>query len=252
MPEEDCEADNTADIELPSPRSREGDQDSGPRRCRPSREQVLPIDFCLLVLPATFVVISVAKTPRELEALTETSTRFESAGRDCVQFADYSEGDVIESDHIIGTSNFTFMAWILPHTHYAFATDGNVEALEYPSAVDTNGWGSTFTSVQPLQLNREAHFAIVRRGLDCAMFVDGEHAVKGGWRRQNGPLVDLKYCEDKNLGVGFRHPRLPTLLSPGSHDLQDVFPGAIRGAALHVGVSFSEEQIRQGGHAFCE
>jgi hypothetical protein len=35
-----------------------------------------------------------------------------------VQIADYSEGDVIESDHVIGMSGFTFMAWFKPHSHH--------------------------------------------------------------------------------------------------------------------------------------
>jgi len=292
-PEEDCEASNTADSYGASPRSSEGGQDAGPRRCGLSRRQALKGGCACSMLAMLTVLIlaaTVIKTPRE-SAAAETSRLFKNAGHDCVQFADYSEGDVIESDYVIGTLDFTFMAWIKPHTHhygmilsrdragdpegmfrvpmwsdgrvgvtqrFAFAMDGSVEDLEYPSAVDPNGWGSNFTSAQPLQLGQEAHFVIVRRGLDWAMFLDGEHAVSGGWRRQNLPddgspgLLDLKYFEDKNLRVGSRHPRLPALLSPGSLTVQDPFPGTIRGASLHVGVAFSEEQIRQGGHATCQ
>ena len=293
MPEEVCEASNAAGSDGPSPRSSEGGrstgpvEDAGPRRCRLSRRQVLKggCAFSMLaVLTVLILAATVIKTPRE-SAAAETSRLFKNAGHDCVQFADYSEGDVIESDYVIGTSDFTFMAWIKPHMHRygmilsrdragdgagmfrvpmwpdgrvgmtelaAFAVDGSVEDLEYPSAVDANGWGSNFTSAQPLQLGQEAHFVIVRRGFDWAIFLDGEHAVSGGWRRQNGGLLDLKYFEDKNLRVGSRHPRLPALLSPGSLTVQDPFPGTIRGASLHVGVAFSEEQIRQGGHATCQ
>ena len=125
-----------------------------PPRCHLSRGQVLSIAICFVVLPATFVALSFARPPREntpgkVAAWRETSTMIESAGRDCVQFAIYSEGHVIESDYIIGTLNFTFMA--------------------------------------------------LRPTRRCRGNVPCQHVDR-----------------------------------------------------LHVGVSFSEEQIRQGGHAFCE
>ena len=247
--------------------------------------QYIAVSAVLLLLLAGVVSMFCIRAPWATNATPDASHESSAlrlaAEGDCVEFSDYQQGDVVESDYVIGKRDFTFMAkimasevqysMILARDRYGEVdgmfrvnmwSDGRLGAtigaafadnkgLQFPSAVDYNGWGSSCTTTHPLPLYKEVHFCLVRRGLDWAIFLDGEHALPGGWTRQNPPdIMDLKFYKDKNLRVGSRLPPLPTIISLSSSNVQDPFPGTIRGAALHVGFAITEEQIRKG-HVAC-
>jgi hypothetical protein len=270
-------------------RTNDGEDAEPPRgqpRQRLAREQIVIGAFSALFLLLVAVIASmfVIRVLKNATPHVSKSTALRlTAGGDCVEFKDYRPNEVVESDFVIGKRNFTFMAYITAfEVRYSmiFARDrcGEVDGqfrvsmwsdgrlgvtamaafadnqgLQFPSAVDPNGWGSHCTTARPLPLYKEVHFCLVRRELDWAIFLDGEHALPGGWTRQNPPSVmDLRFYADKKLRVG---SRLPPTIFPllSSSNVQDPFPGTIRDASLIVGFAITEEQIRTNrtGHIDC-
>jgi hypothetical protein len=248
-------------------------------RFRLGKRRLAGLACVVLMLPALFVVFTRPLPNATVASGTpSTSSVRQEGGRDCIAFHDYSQGDVVESDYGIGIQDFTFMAWLAPRAltygmilsrdragdainmfRVEMYVDGRLgiiaggfsekeeEFLEYPNARDHNGWGSRFTSSEPLVLDKEVHFCVVRRGLEWAMFIDGEHAVPDGWREQRSrAIMDLNEGTDKILRVGSRFPSLPTFLSPSARSTMDPLAGTIRDAALHVGVALAQEQVRAG------
>lgn len=243
------------------------------------RWRLLRMICALLGLVAVLLSLSLIKVPAELPGGSETSTVEHVSGHDCVRFVDYdSDGKVVESDYVIGTADFTFMAWLEPRRleysmilsrdragepadqfRIAMWNDGRIGIsaassspavkydLPYPSAVDFQGWGSHFTTQLPLEPDRKAFFALARRGPEWAIFLDGKHAMAGGWRRhENASTTDLRFYENRNLRLGTRYPQLPSLLSPSARVVQDPFPGTIRDVVLHIGIAMTEAQIQKG------
>jgi len=222
-------------------------------RSKMKRWRLLRMICALLGLVAVLLSLSLIKVPAELPGGSETSTVEHVSGHDCVRFVDYdSDGKVVESDYVIGTADFTFMAWLEPRRleysmilsrdragepadqfRIAMWNDGRIGIsaassspavkydLPYPSAVDFQGWGSHFTTQLPLEPDRKAFFALARRGPEWAIFLDGKHAMAGGWRRhENASTTDLRFYENRNLRLGTRYPQLPSLLSPSARVVQ--------------------------------
>ena len=197
-----------------------------------------------------------------------------------VSFPNYSTGAVVDSGAEIGLADFTFTAVLTPSAlrygmllsrdrcgvgadqfrvcmfvdgRLGVCTGGGNLSCHMPpvaSAHDGAQWGSPCTTPRPLEEGAAVHFALVRRGVAWALFLDGEMcivggqsghgalaAADGGWVRQ--PAVHALHANaHSSLRVGSRFPG-----GEGSA-AHNPFHGTIQGAELLIGIALTEEEVR--------